>query len=235
MQGKVQTTALVRQTSASTSRRRDLVSCPLSCLIHIHDYKVLLQVQAGGSSVHSLDMYVVPHRPEMFPCFLVVIWTNDNDIDHSAQPKTQTCLNPIHGIQHGAFNMASSHWAGYSQQAIPLLPNVSSSISLYNAQTLLLCFYPIFPTNVHIVVAPAAGRPHGSWVSGYLQPSSVAWQQVSLCVPTDLQIFMYVVPPLYRWMKSFDHNYSGCFWWNLEFRCQYFIIFASMFIREILL
>ena len=131
--------------------------------------------------------------------------------------------------------MASSHCAGYSQQAISLPLNVSSSISLYNAQNLLLCFYPNFPTHVHIVVASAGSRPHGSRASGYLQPASVTWQQVSLCVPTDLQRFMYVVPPLYRWMKSFDHNYSGCFWWNLEFRCQYFIIFASMFIREILL
>lgn len=38
------------------------------------------------------------------------------------------------------FAMISSGWAGYSQQAVPFLPHDSSSISLHNAQTVLLLF-----------------------------------------------------------------------------------------------
>ena len=54
-----------------------------------------------------------------------------------------------------------------SHQAVPLHPRVSSSISLHDAQTVLLLFFShVSTTYLHIVVAPIRHGPRGWWVLG---------------------------------------------------------------------
>lgn len=80
-------------------------------------------------------------------------------------------LLPGHGPRHDlssstadvTVTMASGGEAGYSHQAVPLLPPVSSPISLHNAQTVLLLFLSrLSIAYLHSIVAPAAGGPR-SW------------------------------------------------------------------------
>jgi hypothetical protein len=58
---------------------------------------------------------------------------------------------------------ASSSRVGYTHQAIPSPPWVSSSASLRDAQTVLLLFlFALCTTRLHIVVVPAVSGPHSS-------------------------------------------------------------------------
>lgn len=65
------------------------------------------------------------------------------------------------------FTKASGAGAGSSQQVLPLYPRVSPSISLHNAQMLLLLFLSHLSTlHLHIEVVPTMRWQCSWWASG---------------------------------------------------------------------
>lgn len=110
------------------------------------------------------------HIPLTYSCSQVAAQTRyafggikatDNGIDIC-------CFITLTGSMGGDFTMALGDSAGYSYQNITLHSFISSSSSLHNAQTILFLFLSHLSTpRLHIVMAPASGRPCSrlTWVS----------------------------------------------------------------------
>lgn len=76
----------------------------------------------------------------------------------------------------GDFTTTSDSRVGYSQQAIPNYPRLSSSTSLYSAQAIVLLFlFHLSNTYLPNLVAPIVGRSSGRWTSECLLPNSLMW------------------------------------------------------------
>lgn len=76
----------------------------------------------------------------------------------------------------GDFTTTSDSRVGHSQQAIPNYPRLSSSTSLYSAQTIVLLFlFHLSNTYLPILVASTVGGSSGRWTSECLLSNSLVW------------------------------------------------------------
>lgn len=94
------------------------------------------QVRGSDSSTQPSDM-----APGMFPWPLVVTWATDNNPDHYCCRATDSDMSVSSSTCQG-ISMASGDSSGYSHQAVPHRPCISSSASLHRAQAILLLSLP---------------------------------------------------------------------------------------------